>query len=41
MAFGWFGDTAMSPFNLFWGFLISWEYTKLQPGVLLASLTLK
>lgn len=41
MIFGWFGDTAMSPFNLFWGFFISWEYTKLQPSVLLPSLTLK
>lgn len=42
MAFGWFGDTAMSPFNLFWGFVfVSGKYTNLQPNVLLPPLTLK
>lgn len=41
MAFGWFGDTGMSLFNLFWWFFMSWEYTKLQHSVLLPSLTLK
>lgn len=28
MAFGWFGDTAMSPFNLFWGFFCVWQIHK-------------
>lgn len=28
MAFGRFGDTAMSPFNLFWGFFCVWQIHK-------------